>query len=252
MNCSHSYELKPGKGSVHTKRTIMLKELSNLLDYVNNDHADLAAYRSAIIEENCLGKKTSSNRRYTAQYLQSLYILDTSEIVYKAFLFYWKRDAASRPMLALLLSYLREVWVRESFPYITTLSVGMIVDKNVIEDFIEKKYPLRFSPIMKSSLVRNLLSTWTQSGYLLGKTKKTRKRPAIGVGAVAFALYLGYIFGKRGEMLLQTDYTKLLETLESEILEHAQIASMKGWLVLKRAGNVVEILFPNFKQEKCE
>ena len=62
-------------GSVHTKRTMMLAELVSLLDYFGNKEVSFDKYINSIIIDNCLSKRSTSSRRYTANYLTNLYIL---------------------------------------------------------------------------------------------------------------------------------------------------------------------------------
>src|SRR5437868_2651921 len=59
-------------GSVHASRTVMLKELSLLLDGVSPD-APASRYRGAIVEDNILGKATRSTRLKTTEHLTALY-----------------------------------------------------------------------------------------------------------------------------------------------------------------------------------
>ena len=75
-------------------------------------------------------------------------------------------------------------------------------------------------------------------------------RPA---GSVAYALLLGYLTGNRGQGLFQTEYVKLLDCNAEQALDLAESAAYKGWIVLKRVGNIIEIGFPNLiSPEKME
>jgi hypothetical protein len=64
-------------------------------------------------------------------------------------------------------------------------------------------------------------------------------------GTVSFALLLGYVRGLRGESLLKSDYTRMLDCSFDRTIELAEDASRRGWISLKRVGQVVEVLFPN-------
>ena len=55
-----------GLVGTHTSRTIMLAELSAVLDMVPPE-SSRSDYASAIIDLNCLGKATTSTRRLTNQ-----------------------------------------------------------------------------------------------------------------------------------------------------------------------------------------
>lgn len=55
------------KGGVHLARTMMLKELGILLDYVDSSEASKEEYISAIINDNCLVKRSVATRKLTAR-----------------------------------------------------------------------------------------------------------------------------------------------------------------------------------------
>jgi hypothetical protein len=56
---------------------------------------------------------------------------------------------------------------------------------------------------------------------------------------------MGYLSGLRGESLFNNDYTRLLDCSFDKMIELAEDASRRGWITLKRVGQVVEVLFPN-------
>jgi hypothetical protein len=62
---------------------------------------------------------------------------------------------------------------------------------------------------------------------------------------VSLALLLGYVTGLRGESLLKSDYTRILDCSFERTVELAEDASRRGWISFKRVGQVVEVLFPN-------
>lgn len=102
---------------------------------------------------------------------------------------------------------------------------------------------------MKST-AQNINSTWTQSGHLQGRVKKIRSQPKATPGSVSYALLLGYMNGIRGESILKTDYARLLDCSFERSIELATEASGKGWIVFKRLGNVIEVLFPNLLSDQ--
>ena len=55
---------------------------------------------------------------------------------------------------------------------------------------------------------------------------------------------MGYICGARGETLIETEYAKLLDCSPDRAIELAESASRRGWIVVKRIGSVIEVLFP--------
>jgi len=232
------------RGGVHTARTMMLKDLQQLLSYVGNDQADKAVYIKAIETDNCLGKRSVKTRHLSARHLAELYTLDPTCTLFRSLLFFWTKDTASQPLLALLCTYARDPVFRMSAPLILSSEQGQMVSRERMEAFIDGKEPDRFSEATLKSTAQNINSTWTQSGHLTGVKEKTRSRADASSGATAYALFLGYLTGARGEALFTTEYAKLLDCPASKAMELAEEAARRGWIVFKKIGNVVEGLFP--------
>jgi len=114
-----------------------------------------------------------------------------------------------------------------------------------LEEYLEKKYPGRFSKATLISTAQNLASSWTQTGHLSGRVKKSRSKAKPTPGSTAYALFVGYLSGERGESLFKTDYAKLLDCSFENAVELAETASRKGWIVFKRVSNVIEVVFPS-------
>jgi hypothetical protein len=160
-------------------------------------------------------------------------------------LFFWNRDPKSRPLLALLCTIARDAVFRMSVPFIQSYADGLTVEKKMLEKYIGERNPERFSPATLGAISRNINATWTQSGHLTGRVRKIRSLVHPNPGAVSYALLLGFLSGVRGESLFHTDYSKILDRRIEKLIEVAEEASRKGWIVFKKVGNVVEVLFPN-------
>lgn len=238
------------RGGAHLARTMMLKELDLLLAYVNASEAKKDDYIRAIVSDNCLGKRSLSTRKLTANYLANQYALDPDCAIFRAMLFFWNRDEGSRPLLALLGAYTRDAILRSSISFILSQEEGYIVVREDLEHFIEQRHLLRFSKSTLKSAAQNINSTCTQAGYTVGRVKKVRTRAKPTPGSAAFALLLGYITGVRGEALLETEYAKLLDCSSGRIIELAEEASRSGWIIFKRVGKVIEVLFPRLLNEQ--
>ncbi|MGA9188631.1 MAG: hypothetical protein WB014_08755 [Methanosarcina sp.] len=238
------------KGGVHTARTMMLEDLKLLLLYVNSPDASKKDYLKAIEEDNCLGKRSGRTRKLTAEHLVELYSLDSSITIFRAMRYLWGRDPSGQPLLALICAYSRDALLRTSAPFIMQYHEGEIVGRETLEVYIEKKFPDRFSKATLKSLAQNLNSTWTKSGHLIGRAKKVRSRASATPGSVSYALFLGYLTGVRGEELFRTEYACLLDCSIDRSIELAEEASRRGWIVFKRIGDVMEVLFPNLLTEQ--
>lgn len=186
----------------------------------------------------------TKNRMISKRYLLELYSLNTQFLLFRALLYFWKRDPDGRPLLALLCVYCRDPFLRDTASFILALKEGALVTRQIMEEYLESIYPGRFSQGKLASNAKNLNSTWTQSGHLHGRIQKIRMRVKPTSGAVAYALLLGYIVGARGQSLFDTEFARLLDCSKSRAFGLAEDASRKGWIVLKRVGDVIEAQFP--------
>ena len=241
------------RGGAHTSRTMMLEELGALLTYVDRSEAEKSDYLQAIDDENCLGKRSGKTRTLTYRHLVDLYSLDRTNVLFRALLYFWNRDIDGQPLLALLCTYARDSIFRSTAPFILKFSEGATITRESLEEFIDAQEPGRFSKATLKSTAQNINSTWTKSGHLYGRSRKVRSRAHPTAGSVSYALLLGYLTGVRGQALFQTEYTKLLDCPFDKAIELAEEASRKGWIVFKRVGDVIEVLFPNLiNQEEME
>ncbi len=184
-----------GPSGVHIGRTIMLEELQTLFSCVPSPDAQKEDYIKAIIENNCLGKRSQKNRELSARHLMTLYSLDPSVATFQALRYFWTRDIGSQPLLALLSAYSRDGLLRMSAPYVLSLKEGEVLDRVAFKEFLDKKASGRLSEFCLDGLVRNVCGTLIRSGHLQ-RTGKVRSRAVATEGSVAYALFLGYLLGK--------------------------------------------------------
>jgi hypothetical protein len=233
------------KSGVHMARTIMLEDLELLFEAVTDPATARDAYVKAIAEHNCLKKRSVKTRQLTAGHLKSLYVLDPSVTIFRVLRFFWQRDRDGHPLIALLCAYSRDAILKSSAEFILNFSEGKVVTREALESFLENKYFGRFSKATLKSVAQNINSSFTKSGHLIGKVKKIRSRTTPTAGAAAYALFLGYLDGTRGGALFTTEYTHLLDCPLQRIIELAEEASRRGWIVFNRIGDVMEVVFPN-------
>ena len=223
----------------------MLTELEALLSFVEKTDAPKADYLDAIQSANCLGKRSGKTRLLTYRHLVDLYALDPNFVLFRALRFFWNRDVDGQPLLAALCAYARDSIFRTTAPFILDFHEGATVSREALEEFIDGQEPDRFSKATLKSTAQNINSSWTKAGHLSGRVRKIRARPLATPGATSLALLLGYLNGLRGESLFKSDYTRMLDCSFEKTIELAEDASRRGWISLKRVGNVVEVLFPN-------
>lgn len=233
------------RGGVHTARTIMLDELTALLSFVDDPKAPKSSFLEAIQNANCLGKRSVKTRTLTFRHLSDLYGLDPNLLIFRALRFFWQRDLNGQPLLAALCAYCRDPIFRNTTSFVLGFKEGTIVSRESLEEFIDQQEPSRFSEATLKSTAQNINSSWTKAGHLFGRAQKVRRCAYATTGSVSFALLLGYINGLRGETLLNSEYTQLLDCSYAKTLELAEDASRRGWISLNRVGQIIEVNFPN-------
>lgn len=222
----------------------MLDELRTLLAFVGNPGACRADYEKAIKEANCLGKPSAKARALTARHLTDLYGLDPSITLFRTLQFFWQRDPAGQPLLAMICAYARDPILRLSFPLIQRTPHGTLLTRQDMEEWIDKAFPGRFSAAMLKSAAQNLNGTWTYSGHLTGKHEKHRSVARATSGSAAYALLLSYLNGAGGLGLFDTEYAALLDCSRAKGIDLAEDAARQGWIDFKRVGDISEIGFP--------
>jgi hypothetical protein len=238
------------RGGAHGARTMMLDELRALLSFVDDADAPREAYVKGIEADNCLGKRSGRTRKITVRHMIGLYALDPHIALFRSLLFYWKRDEEGQPLLALLCAYARDAILRMSSPFILPAHEGDRVVREALEEFLDSIEPGRFSRATLKSTAQNINSTWTQSGHLKGRVKKVRWRAKATFGSTAYALFLAYLEGLRGETLFSSEYARLLDCSIERAIALAEEASRRGWIVFKRVGRVIDVAFPHLMTEQ--
>lgn len=226
----------------HSARSMMLVEMQILfrsmpLAVAKND------FIKAIVEENVLEKPTLSSRKKSLRHLTDLYSMDPSKALFRVL---WKlghADLDSLPQLCLVCAYARDPQLRHSFELVRKLRLGEVLVKADMEQHLESGFPGRFSLATKASMAQNVNTTWTFSGHLAGKVKKVRQLPTPRPVSAAYAMFVGYLTGLRGERLLNSPYAFLVSSNRSQMQAALSLASAKGLLSLKQAAGIVEFDF---------
>lgn len=231
-----------GDKGTHTSRTIMLDELSTLLETLPSE-ASRADYLAAVIEHNVLGKQTAATRKLTAQRLSELYVLDPNIALFRVLRRFWQDETAGRPLLALLCSLARDPLLRATAAPVLAMTSGEELSRQRITDAIRLAVGDRLNDSTLDKVVRNVSSSWAQSGHLEGRVRKFRHIIRPTPLATAYALMLGYLEGLRGGRLFETQWTKVLDTSPAELRYVAAEAKRLHGLDLKSAGDVIEIGF---------
>ena len=234
-----------GPRGTHTTRTIMLDEVRSLFSYCTPD-APRAEYLLAIREENCLGKRTVATRKLCSQRLSELYALDPGVPLFRFLRRFWDADHTGQPLLALLLSLARDPLLRITASVILGIRPGEELEKRRIVDALNRSTGIRFNERTVSKISRNAASSWTQSGHLMGKSRKIRHFVVPTPVTTAYALLIGYLAGLRGVALFESLWAKALDASPDELARLATDARRLGFLDMTQSGGVIEVTFARF------
>lgn len=234
-----------GINGPHAARTMMLDDLQLLLAHTPPG-ASRADFAAAIVAENVLGKSTKKARELALRHLATLYGLDEANPIFRALRRLWPLEGAAQPLLALAASLARDPLLRSTQSFILGLAAGNPLQRETVEAFLSGRYPERFSPASLKSFAQNVAGTWTASGFLQGRVRKTRAIVQAHPEAVTLLLFLGYLEGRTGQRLFSSDWTNLLGGSPSELEALANSASHRGLLVFMNAGGIKEVRFPGY------
>lgn len=234
-----------GRGGVHAARTMMFDELTHLFEHTTPDTAR-DGYRAEVIDFNVLGKPTQKSRVLTFGHMTELYGLDPAIPVFRVFRRLWAADEQARPVLAICLALVRDPVLRLSESFVLGKAPGESVRREEVETLIETAEPDRFSPATLKSIAQNINGSWTQAGYLAGRTRKVRTMPNVTPSNITYALFLGHLEGLTGQRLFSSRWMTLLCSSPSELETLANSASHRGQIVFLNAGGVKEVRFPGF------
>jgi len=238
-------------GGVHTGKTILLPELSLLLDAAGED-ADYPEFRRLVVEENVLLKATATNRGGVFRALVCLYSLRKEILLFTVFRVLWQYAEEERPLLALLLASARDAGLRESASVVLQKSGGESIKTPEIQAVLQAAYGERYNAKTLQSMAEHLGASWVQSGHLVGRSQKFRAKAVAGPASVTYALFLGFLCGGRGILLYETFWSGLLDLSPEQMDAFAFAAAQRGWLHYRRMGQVAEITFPRFLVEGKE
>lgn len=237
-----------GDKGTHTSRTIMFEELSTLLKCAD-PAASRADYAALIIEQNCLAKSTAATRRGTNQRLGELYALNSSIAIFRILRRLWTLDEFSQRLLALVCALARDPLLAATAPAIMALPESSEFLREPMRAAVKHHVGDRLNDASIDKVVRNAASSWSQSGHLEGRTFKKRRRVEPRPGNIAYALFLGYMAGFRGEDLFSSGWIAILDCTPPAAKELALDAKRLGLIDMRTAGGVTEINLSRLDQE---
>ena len=238
-----TFGLKFSSGGAHISRTMMLAELDAVLAAVPVG-SDADDYRDAILQRNVLGKTTDSTRQKSLRHLRELYSLNEPTTIFGLLRKLHAIDAASLPLLAFQVAWSRDPLFRATTQPVMDASEGERVETARLAQAFEATFPNQYSELNCNKIARNAASSWSQSGHLAGRAKKTRQQIKPTIVAVTMALFLGHIAGYHGAAIFSNPWCALLDLNVDRARAMGQEAHRAGLLNLRAVGEVVEITFP--------
>jgi len=234
-----------GTNGPHAARTMMLDDLRILFASLPAS-ASREDYAESVITQNVLGKPTKKARELALRHINTLYGLDVQLPLFRALRRLWPNDEDAQPLLALTAALARDPLLRSSQAFILGKQPGEQVAREDLERLLAASHQERFSPASLKSFAQNVNGSWTASGFLAGRIRKTRATPIVTPSNVAFCLFLGFLEGLSGERLFMSSWMRLLMHSQEELEALASAAGHRGLLVFMNAGGVKEIRFPDY------
>lgn len=227
--------------------TIGVMHLVELLRAVP-EAATQDGYREAVVENNLLGRPTQAGRERSFRHLRELYFLDPSRREFAALRRLWDIEINAQPLIAGILAFTRDGILRASFATIQQTPPGGVVTSDDLTKAVTAVYGADLSEPTLGKTGRNTGACWTQTGHLVGRTKKVRQSIEAFPAAVAYAAYLGHLAGKRGAGVLDTPWAAVLDLPGGGGVDALREAHTQGLLDLFVAGNVVDVSFPMLEE----
>jgi hypothetical protein len=226
------FGLKFSDGGPHISRTMMLAELGAVLASVPQG-SGATDYRSAILQ-----------RRESLRRLRELYALDEARAIFGLLRKLAALDTKSLPLLAMQVAWARDPLLRATTPPVTDASEGERVETASLAQAVESAFPKQYSDLSQNQTARHAASSWTQSGHLVGRAKKTRRRVKPTTLAVTMALFLGEIAWYHGAAVFSNPWCRLLDLNPDRAKAIGLEAHRAVLLNLRAVGEVVELSFP--------
>ena len=220
----------------------MLKELTLVFEACPPDAAR-ERYAEAVLDHNCLGKRTVANRKLSLQHLRELYGLDPDILLFRVLCRQWELDDTGRPLLALLAALARDPLLRLTVPPILCLRPGQELSRQRLTAALRAGVEDRLNDNTLDKVVRNTASSWTQSGHLSGRGRKMRQQVHSTPIVTMYALLLGYLLGLRGMGLFESFWAQVLDSPTNELISQAMDARRLGLLDCSQSGGIIDVSF---------
>lgn len=239
------FGFKFGMSGAHSARSMMIADLSTLMA-AHPEGASAERLKEDILAFNLLHKPTTNSRRLTYRHLVDLYGLTDDVCLFRVFRKLWLHAPEAQPVLALQLALCRDPLLRASLASLMTLEPGESMTRQDMEALLEEYNPEGYSKASLKSYAQNINGSWTQAGFLQGRSRKVRTQVPVFAANVAFALFIASLQGLHGQRGFNSKWCQLLSRDSEQLYQLAHVASLHGYIRFKQSGEVVEVTFPDW------
>jgi hypothetical protein len=194
-----------------------------------------------------LNKRSSNNAVKTINYLEKLYNFksqDVHAVIFKGLLKIASPNEV--PLLCLSYAYKYDLLIQNLAEKVLGTLEGSQVQTSLVAQWVNDYYKGTLKETTAISTAQNILSSFKQGGFILGKMKNIRVRPDVTWLHVVNAVALDYQDGLRGNMLFDGPSLKFLQLDERKIRQLIQEGVMELYLNFAETGHVI-LLEPGAK-----
>jgi hypothetical protein len=174
--------------------------------------------------------------------LSELYALDPAIPIFRVLRHVWAIDHAGHALLALECAIARDPLLAATVTPILSMRPGSDLQRDALGASLRQVVGERLSDATLDKVIRNVSSSWAQSGHLVGRTFKKRALVRPTPGTVAFGLYLAHAAGFRGSQLFSSGWLSMLDTIPASALDMAVEAKRMGLIDLRISGEVIDLV----------
>lgn len=234
-------------------RSALYTDLQLLLDG-QDEPLDKAGYRTLVVDENCLGRRSAASRRKLWKELLARYRLDAGDPLFAAFWTEWKRGAseAERALTAYVLFALNDrlvtdLGLRWLFPKLREAPAAL--RPGDVQGFLEgarREHPevAEWSEATTEAVAKKYCASIRDFGLAQGVARKVTVRPAL-YGSPVRLLIRGLRLSDTPRIeIVQAPAFRLLAIDRFEVVEALGELSGRGELHFRMQGDVVELDLP--------
>ena len=231
-------------------RSALYADLHVLLD-TKCEPPSAAAYRSLVIDDNCIARKSAAARRKIWKELKSRYILDTGHPLFAAFLQEWRR-CRSEPergltaymLLALHDRLVADLGTRWLFPLLRRAPAELRVAD--VLGFLDRAAKKRaevaaWSDHTRTAVAQKYAASVRDFGLARGTVRKVTVRPALYGAPVRLLVRALRLVGVRPLELVRAPIFRLLALEAHEVIEALGELNRLDAVRFRMQGDVVEL-----------